>query len=749
MQFQLWRRVEGWFALAVVCFLAPLSSFFSSYAIASNDSRLEEVFVRARKIEERLLDVPLSISTFSQQELESPLLDNISNLDKSIPNFVFESTAPISGSGNASVIYIRGIGQNDFLLTNDPGVAVYLDGVYVARSIGGVLGLSDLESIEVIKGPQGSLFGKNTVGGAIQAFTRMPDEELSVKAHAIVGSFERRDYSASIEGGISDTVSGRFSFGANKRDGHVRRIIDGAQLGTIDTQVAKGIFRWQPNEDADFYISVDHTRQRQTSPAESLVDVNSDAALVGLFNNLLAPVYGNRYDNQWVTPSPFTTNATGPLNDDLDLSGVVVNGEVVIAKNLTLNSITGYREQEATFQRDADGSPLPFAHLSNRDEQEQYSQEWRLDYGGDRWKWNAGIFYFYEDAFNHQDVVIAEGALLAGGPDLEFSVNNGLEVDSRALFGQLTHLMTEHLSVTAGLRRTREAKTFTVNNFAVNSEAQIIGPLTRPDDVWWNSSATATIDYNFSNTNYYFSVSEGFKSGGYNGRLLSPRIDDGEPQVDNFNPEEVLSFELGFKKRWQRIYMQTSVFSNFYDNMQVTVLNEGSNGVISPEIENAAESRIDGAEMEFDIEVTSHWGVSAGVGYLDARFTKIAANSDLDKSLKLQKVPDWSGFLSLNYERDLYDFGQVGGQLEWRYRGKVYNDPKNEERIAQPSHSLLDASLSWEPSETLRLELFGTNLTDKEYVVGGSTALGGSTGLANVTYARPREWGLKLSFKHR
>lgn len=725
---------------------------------------LEEVIVTARKREESLLDVPIAITAFGADILSNPTIDDISNLAALAPNVEFSSSPPISGTSNAAAVFIRGIGQNDFLATNDPGVGIYLDGVYIARSVGGVLKVNDIERVEILRGPQGTLFGKNTIGGAVNVISRLPSNEASASIALTGGSKDRQDLALSTEGPLAENLTGRISLLDENRDGYVERTLDGKDQGNIDRQTLKGILHWQAAEHVDFRLTGDYTRQRQNGAAEVMIEIAEGRDLSTLpagepltnwevFNALIAgPKFDTQWDRRWLPSGDgFNTFSTGPSQDDLDVKGLSLTGDIELSPTMTLTSVTGYRAMNGTYSRDADGSPLNYGSVVNRDEQSQFSEELRLTgTNGNSLSWTLGAFYLREDITNHQDVVFLDGLFEAtgGAGDATFDVTNLVDVDSRALFGQVSW---EHNAweVTGGVRMTREQKEFFVDNFTVNTGTQLIGPEQKPTDVWREVSPGLNIAYDLNDqTMLYSSYSEGFKSGGYNGRLVNPPTDtqSGEPIIDTFDPENATTYELGFKQQYDWLYLQGAVFSTDYTNMQVSVLTVGANNLIAVTIDNAAKAIIDGVELEAMVTLADKVRVRTGLGYLDARYAELEDGTLLSKEHDLQKIPRWNAFVRGEYDYHFSDYGRLTSALELSYKSKTYNDPLNIESIAQPAFTLVNASISWfNPQGTIKASLFCNNLTDETYFLSGVSELA-SVGISSATYGRQRELGLSLEY---
>ncbi len=704
----------------------------------------DEIVVTARKRQEQSHQVPIAITAFGREQLQSPLLEDISNLGDLAPNVDFNWTAPFSGSSNAASVFIRGVGQNDFLLTTDPGVGIYLDGVYISRSVGGVLELTDIERVEVLRGPQGTLFGKNSIGGAIQVISRKPSEAFQGEIQATTGDYRRRDLVVSAEGRVMDNMQGRISVSSDARDGYVERLSDGTELGDIDRQSAKAVIAYQPSDRSEWLLSLDHTKQRQEAIAQTLLEVTPMTFTPhrDLFNALVASP-DSPYDDRWLTGNTDENHQDGPSQDDLNVSGASLSLEHDFDWG-TLTAISGYRRMSAVYARDSDASPYDYAHSTNRDSHKQFSQEFRVQGIAleDKLNWLAGVYYSREHGINQTEAILWSGLYAATGIallDSDFDVNNDIRTRSGAVFSQISYAITEQLSATAGLRVTREKKAFSVNNRKINSGEQVVGPAT-VDDEWTNSSPMVSLDYRWTPTLMsYLSYSRGFKSGGFNGRQIFPG------PVDRFDPEFAATTELGLKALlWDgRVNIQASLFDTDYEDMQFTVLDAG----VIPVINNAAEAGIKGGELELALTGVNGFSARAGIGYLDARYESLDPGVIITEDMDLVRVPRWNVHADLSYSWGLDNAGVIRLAGNANYKSKVYHDPTNVETIAQDGLTLVNASLDWRSrDEAWGVGVFVTNLTDKRYFVSGASELA-SLGISEANYAREREWGLQVNYK--
>jgi len=716
--------------LSIFCISFFVGTSYAQQPVASSTASTDEIIVTARKREENALAVPIAITQFSREELANPAINDISSLGSQTPNLNFIATSPLSGSGNAASVYLRGVGQNDFLLTTDPGIGIYLDGVYIARSIGAVLELNDIDRVEVLHGPQGTLFGKNSIGGAIQLFSRKPSKETHGEIATTLGDFQRRDLDLSIEGSLSSTLQARLSIRSEKRDGYIDRLLDDVDLGDVDRTAAKAVVAWQLGDNTDITMTLDHTTQRQESIAQTAREIidNPPGPQRAIFN-AESPI---TYDSRWLTDNAFETYQTGLSRDDLNINGFSLTAEHSLDWADWV-SVTGYRRMSAIYSRDADGSPADYGLSINTDEHTQFSQEFRLQ--GDAFRgqldWLVGLYYLREHGFNRTDGRLFSNTSAA----FDFTVLNDIVTRSYALFSQNIWHINPRTNMTFGLRITREKKAFSADNRLTNGAVLVDDS---DGEKWRNLSPMLSLDYWWQdNLMTYASVSRGFKSGGFNGRQVF------SGSLDDFDPEFLTTIEMGVKASLleKRLYIQASVFSMQYKDLQVTTLPTA----ITPTIDNAAKAKIEGAELSVTYHHGSGFSATTGVGYLDARYKSLKGNTEFSIDDNLVRTPRWNAHVKPSYSWNT-DKGDWELSTVISYKSKVYNDAINTESIAQGGFTTVDVSASWLSSdEHWQVQVFGVNVTDKRYIVSGSSDLnvfGGSEG----HFARPRELGIKLSY---
>ncbi|MFB3079390.1 MAG: TonB-dependent receptor, partial [Lysobacterales bacterium] len=289
---------------------------------------LEEVVVTAQKRAESLQDTPVAVSAFTAATIENQRIDDISQIAGFTPNMSFDTTSPISGLSSGAVVFIRGIGQTDFSLTTDPGVGTYIDGVYSSRSVGGVLDVLDVERIEVLRGPQGTLFGRNTIGGAINITSRKPAEQLGGKLSLTAGDHDRLDFRAALDVPIGNNLRTSASFSSKQRDGYVARVLMGDELGDEDKQSLRLAALFQPNDSLEFFLSYDYSKIDEQSAASVLVGITEGVGTsTHAYNNVFVPANSppeGLFDSRWLGDDNDISFATGPTGTELDIQGTAL-----------------------------------------------------------------------------------------------------------------------------------------------------------------------------------------------------------------------------------------------------------------------------------------------------------------------------------------------------------------------------------------------------------------------------------------
>jgi iron complex outermembrane receptor protein len=765
-------------SVAALSLAAGISDAQAQEQPPDNGDGLQEIIVTAERRPENLQSTPISITALTGAALQSRGVVDVSGVGDFTPNMTTTSGASGSGGNSNLQLYIRGVGQFDFLASTDPGVGVYVDGVYYSRAMGGIFDLLDVDQIEVLRGPQGTLFGKNALGGAVQVVTTKPTGELAGTFEATYGRFNRVDVRGSLDMPIDgDRAALRVSFSSKTADPYGRRVDFttgrdlGNDMGDQDDLTMRANLLLKPVDSLEVLVSYDRTREREQSAPVSLIGTDQTQAAVQLWNALVGTPAGTPWDNRYVTSgrTAFTSYGTAPSPSNLDVSGgsmtVTWKGPAVEVK-----SITAYRSLNALFGVDQDGSPLNFASTLDADTQHQFSQELQLSGSvwQDKLKWLVGGFYFNERTTDYNQARLLtglypalealpgplDGSSLAnpaapGGPgnplnlglDLDLNFFSVFRTSSSAVFSQETLQLTDRLSVTGGIRYTRERKTSTVTELRTQSQTYVIDPGTEVGASYSATTPKGSLDYRFTDDLYgYVSYSEGFKSGGFNGRPTVAQA------LTSFSPEHLKSYELGTKATlWERrIRLNADIYYADYTDIQLRT-NEVENGLLVVSVGNAGRARIQGFESELAFIPVHGLELRDSVGFTDFKYTELGNVPGLTLQSQPIKTPRWTNSLLAQYS-----IATGAGTLtllgDWVFRTRSYADAVNTPILATPKYSLFNSRATFAfPDDHWSLAAYVNNIADKRVVSDGFTVEG--LGFYDVSYLPPREWGITAQYR--
>jgi iron complex outermembrane receptor protein len=755
---------------------------------------LEEVTVTAQFKAEALQTTPLAISAISGEKLEERSLSDVTQLDAMVPNTVI---APLgAGYGSTVAAFIRGIGLGDNSLSFEPGVPIYVDDVYNGRPQGAILDLLDLERVEVLRGPQGTLFGKNAIGGAVRLISKKPQGDNSGSVEATVGSFNRLDMRGTWDIPlVKDVLFARFAVSSKRRDGYFD-LLDfecvngagslgaggtggvgvsagtppirlGSQVGLTDgrncvtghlggenVQSARAAFRLIASESVELNVVTDYTEQNQEGPSDKYTVINGAVGLNTSWSNQVGlPVFGVPYDSRFLTNDPYTgyqrfgtdplTGRDYPNQNNLEHWGVAGTVDWDMASNMHVKLISAYREFENAFGRDSDGSPLPFNPTFDTTNHRQFSEELQVTGTAfERLDWAAGGFY-YDARDSNQGYVMLAPLLnqMQDSRDVQY-------VDSWATFAHVVYHWTDKLSTTVGLRYTDDRKDVTI--FRRNFNGTVSIPGTNIALAATRTSPKLGIDYQWTDELMTYALfSTGFRGGGFGPRPSNAL------QVSSFEPEDLDNYEIGAKSEWfdGRMRLNGAVFYSEYTNQQQARQDcAPCTPVRVPWFRtvNTGSSTIKGVEAEFQARPFERLQLEGSLGYIDY-FRDDPGLSGLCQYLPNgdpcypNRTPKWNYGFGIQYSVPL---GSVGGTLtprvDWTSQSRIYF---NDAIGTQAGYSLINARLMWVASdETWSAALSGTNLTDEVYF-NGKLSLTTSLGREQGNVAAPRQWGLSIKRK--
>ncbi len=763
--------------LAVLILVNDVSVAQAQVESTTKGSALEEIVVTARKRSESLQDTPIAVSAFNAADLEQRSLTNLIEVTSFAPNVSANSVSRGAGASNAGV-YIRGVGQNDFLFTTDPGVGIYVDGVYFPRTIGGVMDLLDFERVEILRGPQGTLFGKNTIGGAINVVSAKPDGKNGGYAQVTAGNFNRVDARGSFDFPvIADKLFGKVSFSTKNRDGHSNRLdfpsgeILEKGVGDEDQTAVRAALRWLPSEDTTVDFSMDYTTQKQSGKPVTMTAIVPTGKLAQLWNLTVGGPAGTVYDDRYLIPGNVDDSyATGPNINNFEGWGV----HLTIEQDLgwaTARSVTAYREFNAHFGFDADGSPLEIASTEDRQKQDQISQEIQLfgEAFDDKLRWQTGLFYFNEYGQDINEVILSEGLYQGleglpgpvdgsplalptapGGPgnpiniyfDLLLDIFNDIDITSMAAYAQTIYDITDRLSVTAGARYTYEEKEYYLNMIRGASGVPAVDK-SRARESWNEMTPMGSIQFKLTDDLMtYATISKGFKSGGFNGRVIE------QAAIESFEPEGLTSYEIGLKSEWldRRLRINAAAFYMDYTDLQVNAISfSEKTGSLVLRTDNIADAEVKGVEVEMRALLMDNLDLGVNLGYLDFEIVNLDPTV-VGITLDTQNVrtPEWTGSAYGQYTWPWKDYGEFTLRGDWSYESDSFSDIENTALAVRQAHSIFNARLNFDmPQNGWTLSIFGTNLSNKRVIDNGVQDTAAS-GFIYGSYNRPREWGVTI-----
>ncbi|MCC7411887.1 MAG: TonB-dependent receptor [Gammaproteobacteria bacterium] len=766
-------------ALALWCGPPPAAAQGTATA-----SALEEIVVTARKKAESLQRTPITMTAITAEDIQARNFASITDIGSFTPNVSLSAgSTDVGGAANA-VFFIRGIGQLDYAPTSDPGLGVYIDGVYLGRSQGAVMELADIQQIEVLKGPQGTLFGKNTMGGAINITTRDPGDEFGGSAAITAGEDERINFDGQLDVPFSDTAGGHFAVSYHSQDGFQERPFAGDDSGEEGTLVSRAKLVWTPNEKTRIVASGDYTRINADANTVWITENQNTLAgppnLVAIWNGLVGFPAGTPYTSAITSTDPRVNNSDAPMKLEFEGGGASLKLEWDLDAFL-LRSISAYRTLDSRNQRDMDGSPANFGHVDYRDEQWQFSQEFNLigTAFADRLDWTVGAYYFKEDAQSNWIVGLADGLYpalealpgpffplapgvacppppgvplpCAGGAGNPFNLalelvdlyTPELQTDSYAVFGEFEWHFTDRLSAITGVRYSHDEKDFRFSNRGVLSGVVDPGFPVEASDSW--SDVSPRFGLKFQATDdvlLYATVSKGYKAGSY-----TARPQDAASAVLSFDPEELWAYEGGFKSDLleRRLRLNGAVFYYDYTDLQQTT-NQVPPGGAGPVqyTDNIGAATIWGIEADLTFLATERLTLYGSVGYLDAQYDEASAIlTGVGLDTPLVKAPEWSATASAQYFQPL-SFGELLYRVDYSYVDENFPDARATPQLRQKAHSLVNTRVAWTSvDDSWTVAFYGKNVFDEKYVANGfdvSAFVGYFLGVPSD----PRELGVQI-----
>lgn len=730
-------------AAASVISLALAAPVANSQEDTSGDKearRFAPVVVTAQRREENLIDVPISVSAFDGDLLKDLGVTDLTEVAKITPNVTLEVSR---GTNTTLTAFVRGVGQQDPVAGFEAGVGIYIDDVYLNRPQGAVLDVFDVERVEVLRGPQGTLYGRNTIGGAVKYVTRGLSDEVTFNADAAIGSFNQRDLILTAGVPLSETFRVGGSFAILQRDGFGENVNLGGENYDKDITAGRLSAEWDLTPNLNLRAAADYLTDKSSArQGHRLIP----GQLTG------APVLSDVFD---------TRAGLNVVDQDASGGGVSLVADWQINDAFSLKSVTAYREDESTSPIDFDSLPSGDLDVPAIYENDQLSQEFLLNYTGDRVNGVAGVYYLDANASTVFDVLLANTGALLSLPGLNAQTFGDVGTETWAVFGDVSIDMTEQLTLTLGARYTEDERNSRVlRRTYIGGFSDFFGgagvPIATTSDFEGSAkfddfSPRVALSYALTdNSNVYASYSQGFKGGSFDPRgqtTAAPDLNnDAVVSADEifefmqFDSEEVDSIEVGYKASQfnGRLNYSVSAFYNDYSDIQVPgsvgvdTDNDGIAETFTGVTTNAGAATISGFEFEGNATLAED-GFQPGdflnlgwsLGYIDAEYDEFidATGVDVADQRVFQNTPDLTASLRLAYSSPLTIAGNNGSLLLntlISYRSETSQFETPNPFLDQDEYALLDAGVQWETEDGhWAFSLNGKNLTDEEYIVAG------------------------------
>ncbi len=734
----LWRGSAR--VLVGVCLAAGNGTATGDEAAQQTANLLEEITVTARQRTETVQDVPISISVITSADIEARGLGRVRDLVTSIPNVSFSDFGGVAATGN---LVIRGISMEARNAGFESGVSVYVDSMYTGRPTTFNLDLVEIDRIEVLRGPQGTLFGKNTIAGALNITTIRPTDRLEAIFRGEVGNLDHRNISATVNLPMADRFAVRATAIRKKRDGTVLNLTTGDKYNDLDSYGGRVQALFEPSENLEILLSVDYTKDDNRPSFPEVLDGTDSGPF-------LANAPGRRT----------VRNDASPW-EERRLWGMSLNLDWTLGNDGTVTSITGYREAVSNHFLDNDNTEFDLLIANfNRDEW-HFTQELRYASPSSQFiDYVAGVYYLEQTAEQFNSGFFGVDLLsLFGLPDpvqLLTSAVGSVKTTSYAAFADVQFHITDALSIIIGARYTKERKQLA---FEQPSEAPFIlpeYPFITDRSFEGAFSPTAGLSYQVTDgLNTYAKVAKGFKSGGWNPDWLGqpdPPIFDpaNDPNTFGFDSETALSYEAGMK--WadssNRTQVNVAAFYTDYKNLQVSQFLGILGGTV---ITNAAQATLKGFELDFRTRPTSALSLNGGLGNLSSRFDEYdncaGFGVDCDGN-RLPNAPKWTANLGAAYAVPVFGWGEVTMRGDYSYRGNVFATAANQDRLKAEGFGRVDLAVSLAPVDNRwEVTAWVNNVFDKDYANGmmDDVLVNDIFGVERtwITYGLPRTYGLR------
>lgn len=713
-------------SLAIFAALTTSVNAEETKTTAKQDA-FEKIEVTARKRTESLFESPTAITSIGANLIDKANMSNLEDIGKYVPNLNITRYG-VGNSAHASV-FIRGIGLQDHVITTDPGVGVYLDGVYLGRQMGSNLSLPNVERVEVLRGPQGTLYGRNTLGGAVNVITKQPGDEGILTTTAKVGSRGRIAGDIYFNNALTDDLSMSASASYKQRDGvgtAVNLANPEKEIGEEQEFSGRVAFKYQATSDLAFTFSLDGVDNESgqspytielTAPLDPNDENNGDFPL-------LTP------DLIPANPDDLGTTVAGIESTSYSGWGTSFAADWAINDTYSSKFISSYRTSEYEGGLDDDASALNLSEFPEQGGADQYSFEVQLNATYDNMDFVSGLYFFNEDGFTRsEDFVFSP----YNTPDSFgfFEINQ--ETNSYAAYFNASYDLTDDLSVGGGLRYSKDKKEA---NAIFPSFAERKYVSADFDAVTWDINASYQLS---NNMNVYGQVQKGYQTGGF-----PPRPFGGPDQFSSFDETKAINYEIGLKGQvHENVSMMLAVFVTDYTDLALPFSDPTAGGGFVTIVENAGQSKAQGIELETTVAITDDFTIRSAVGYLDSEISEVAAGvQGIGKGDSPALTPRWTVMIAPSYFMDLNNGSTLAFNANYSYRSEMQGQSVFNYSETIDSRELVGFNISYtNPYGDMEVTLYGENVLNEVYDVGRLQ----QTGFVGVMRSNDRsEFGLKF-----
>ena len=781
------------------------SALWAAQATSTEPLLLEEIIVTARRREESAQDVPIAITALSGDALNNQHIENVQDLTTIVPTLTISQS---SGRENSPVYSLRGVRPTESLYGQDPTVAIYMADVVLSPAGGTNLGLYDLGSIQVLKGPQGTLFGRNTTGGAILMSPRRPGSSYGSDIMVGYGSFGLAETRVGLDLPLADTFAVRLAGRTVDSDGYQTNVsagpLQGSKLGGSDTRSARLSAVWNPSDSLENYTVLSWDERTTNGRGTTLLAANPGNSNVRCYDGPGNPNSGGALCPGETSALPSVFDAVERARDrsvrdvesdmrqyeKLKAKSVINTTTLTINESLTAKGIGGYRDFESEQAIDLDSTDIP-GMLTGDGDEKLHVASYELQLLGDAWDhrldWVTGLYWYHETGYQQNP-----GRTLQGiNPSNPFTQFASVDNDSYSAFAQASFSITEALSFTAGIRANEDRKRMVIKTFTPASCSLFVddgsgtGATVRLpqdqcavslSDSFSQTTGNLSLDYKLDTHSLIYVASRlGYRAGGFNLRGTEPT------SYKPFDPETVKDVEVGTKTDWSlgswNMRTNADIYHQWYDDIQRTVGVTNATGVPGSAVQNAAKAKVLGIEIEQTIAPTDHWTLQLNYAYTDPKYvnwTEVGADRDANGNFPTVDLsdtpfhftPKHAGSATLSFTTPVHNKGTLLMSATGSYRSHVWINSLQTIRaiertpddvkphLQQDGYWLLDLSASWLSimGTSLDVAAYARNVTDEEYAVGGIQLYASAYesirpfGISTKAYGEPRTFGMQLTY---